>query len=90
MESIRLLNVGKSYGGARVIDDVSLDIAGNEFIVFLGAVRLRQIHAAADDRGTGDASTRARSGSASAASTTCRRASAASRWCSSTTRSIRT
>ena len=37
MESIRLLNVGKSYGGARVIDDVSLDIAGNEFIVFLGA-----------------------------------------------------
>ena len=36
MESIRLLNVGKSYGGARVIDDVSLDIAGNEFIVFLG------------------------------------------------------
>ena len=37
MEPIRLVNVSKSYGAARIIDDLSLEVAGNELVVFLGA-----------------------------------------------------
>ena len=53
-------------------------------------VGLRQIHAAAHDRRTGGQSPRATSSSTARWSTTCRRPSAASPWCSSPMRSIRT
>ena len=54
------------------------------------ALGLRQVHAAAHDRGPGGDQPAARSRSASASSTTCRRRTATSRWCSRTTPSIRT
>ena len=52
------------------------------------SVRLRQEHAAADHRRPRGRPTRARSRSAAGGQSTCARATATSRWCSRTTRSI--
>ena len=54
MASISLRGVQKAYGdGAPVIRDVDLDIAENEFCVFLGPSGCGKSTLAADDRRAG-------------------------------------
>jgi hypothetical protein len=90
MADLKLTDVEKAYGGTvKVLKDINLDIKTGRADRLRRALGLRQVHASADDRGlekiTGG--TLEIDGSSS---TTCRPRSAASRWCSSPTRSIRT
>ena len=73
-----------------VIHGIDLDIRHGEFVVFVGPSGLRQEHAAAHDRRAGDHLRRRDPHRRPASSTTCRRATATSRWCSRTTRCTRT
>ena len=82
--------LSKHYdGGPAVLHPLDLEIADGEFIVLLGpsgcgkSTMLRMIAGLEAITGGG-------SGSATRSSTTCRRASAMSRWCSRTTRCTRT
>ena len=90
MASLELDHVVKRYGDTTVIHGVDLEVADGEFVVFVGpsgcgkSTLLRMIAGL-------EAVTRRRSrASTASASTTSRRRSAGSRWCSSRTRSIRT
>ncbi len=80
----------KRYGALEVVHGIDLDIADREFVALVGpsgcgkSTTLRMI-AGLEEISGGDDPDRRR-----AWSTTCRRASATSRWCSSPTRSIRT
>ena len=47
---LSLRGVSKRFGHVEVIRDLSLEIPSGEFAVFLGPVRLRQVHPAAHDR----------------------------------------
>jgi hypothetical protein len=87
---IFLKNVEKAYGEVKVFHDINLDIKIGRVHRLRRPLGLRQVHAAADDR-------RAENGSPAARCQHRRRAvndvppsSAASPWCSSPTRSIRT
>ena len=51
MASINVIDVRKSYGGHEVIHGVSLAIADGDFVDSGWTLRLRQVHAAAHDRG---------------------------------------
>ena len=90
MSSVQIRDVRKSFGNFEVLHGVSIPIEDGEFVVLVGpsgcgkSTLLRMI--AGLENITGGE----RSASASASSTTCRRKSATSRWCSRTTRSIRT
>ena len=53
MATLQLRDLRKSYGSVEVIKGVNLDIADREFVVFVGPSGLRQVHAAAHDRGPG-------------------------------------
>ncbi|MEI9903951.1 MAG: hypothetical protein WDN06_08195 [Asticcacaulis sp.] len=55
MSGIEIRNVSKAFGQTVVLDDISLSIADDEFVAFLGAVRLRQDHAPAHHRRAGAA-----------------------------------
>ena len=47
MSKIRVRNLTKRYGSATALDNVSLDIESGEFLVLLGAFRLRKNHVTA-------------------------------------------
>ena len=89
MASVAIRDVRKAFGAIEVIHGVDVSIADGEFVVLVGpsgcgkSTLLRMIAGLENI-------TAARSASASASSTTCRRKSATSPWCSRTTRSIRT
>ena len=53
MATLTLRDLRKSYGSVEVIKGIDLAIADREFVVFVGTIRLRQVHAAAHDRGPG-------------------------------------
>ena len=89
MANIKLTNINKSYGAVHILKDISLDIKSGEFMVFVGpsgcgkSTLLRSICGLEE-------SPPARWKSTTQLSTKCRRQSAASPWCSSPTRFIRT
>ena len=89
MADIKLTNLNKSYGALHIIKDVNLDIKSGEFIVFVGpsgcgkSTLLRAISGL-------DIVTSGTLEIDVPWSTKCRRQSAASPWCSSPMRSIRT
>ncbi len=89
MAEVRLEHVAKSYDGASVIEDLSLEIRDEEFMVLVGpsgcgkSTALRMIAGLEDLSGEP-------SRSAAAASTICRRKTATSPWCSRTTPSTPT
>ena len=90
MASVTIQSVKKNFGETAVLHGVDIDIADGSFTVLVGpsgcgkSTLLRMIAGLEEISGgeirIGDAR----------ASTTCRRKSATSRWCSRTTRSIRT
>ena len=90
MAGVTLRGIRKSFGDLEIIKGVDLDVADREFVVFVGpsgcgkSTLLRMI------AGLEDISPTATSLSTASGSTTCRRPSAASPWCSSPTRSTRT
>ena len=90
MASVQIRRVEKFFGAAHIIRGVDIDIQDGEFVVLVGpsgcgkSTLLRMIAGLEEITGGDDAR------SAAASSTTCRRATATSRWCSRTTRSIRT
>ena len=90
MANVILTDVSKSYGPVEVLRNINLEIEEGELVVFVGpsgcgkSTLLRMI--AGLERITGGNARDRRD----AWSTTCPRRSAASRWCSSPTRSIRT
>jgi ABC-type sugar transport system ATPase subunit len=89
MAGLKLEGLKKSYGAVDVIHGVDLEIRQGEFIVFVGpsgcgkSTLLRMIAGLEEITGGTLEST-------AWWSTTCRRPSAASPWCSSPTRSTRT
>ena len=90
MAEVKLSGVGKAYGDVKILKGIDLHIRDGEFMVFVGpsgcgkSTLLRTI-AGLEDITEGDPHA-----SAGASSTTCRRPSAASAWCSRATRSTRT
>ena len=50
MTGLRLKGVRKNFGAVEVIKGVDLDIASEEFIVFVGPSGCGQVHAFAHDR----------------------------------------
>ncbi len=90
MASVKLTNVTKAYGDIEILHGIDLDIQTGEFVVFVGpsgcgkSTLLRTIAGleSITERDAGD-----RGGNRA---TTFRRPSAASPWCSSPMRSIRT
>ena len=90
MAAVTIAGVHKHFGSTHVIRGVDIAIADGEFCVLVGpsgcgkSTLLRMIAGLEE---IGDGRDRA---SAGASSTACRRRSATSRWCSRTTRSIRT
>ena len=88
---VRFAGVRKSYDGRNlVVKDLDLEIARGEFLTLLGPVRLRQDHHPDDAGGLRAADQRADHARRAATSPRCRRTSAASAWCSRTTRCSRT
>ena len=89
MATVSLKKLVKRYGDVEVVHGIDLDIADREFIALVGpsgcgkSTTLRMIAGLEEISGGAIAS-------AARSSTTCRRAPATSRWCSSPTRSIRT
>ena len=89
MASVTIQSVKKSFGETAVLHGVDIDIADGSFTVLVGpsgcgkSTLLRMI-AGLEEISGGEIRIGDR------ASTTCRRRSATSRWCSRTTRSIRT
>ena len=61
MAEVTLDHVAKRFGNVSVIEDLNLDIQDHEFMVLRRPLRLRQVHRAADDRGTGGDHRRRRS-----------------------------
>ena len=54
MAAIEMKNIVKKYGdGFPAVNDVSIDVADGEFMILVGSVRMREVHPAADDRGSG-------------------------------------
>lgn len=89
MAEIVIKQVAKRFGGFTALHSIDLTIADQEFMVLLGAsgcgkTTLLRIVAGLETQA------RARSGSAAVASTICRRANAASLWCSRITPCFRT
>ena len=91
MAAIEIQDVSKRYrDGTVAVHDLSLRDRRRRVHGPRRPLGLRQDDAAADDRGAGGDQRRRRSRSATAWSTTSRPRTATSRWCSRTTRSIRT
>ena len=90
MARVAIRGVTKQFGTTQVLHGVDIDIADGSFTVLVGpsgcgkSTLLRMIAGLEEISGGEILHRRAR------ASTTCRRKSATSRWCSRTTRSIRT
>ncbi len=51
MAALSFRNISKSYGDTEVVAGFNLEVRNHEFIVFLGAVGLRQVNDPAHDRG---------------------------------------
>ncbi|TWA63893.1 ABC transporter family protein [Azospirillum brasilense] len=89
MASVTIRDLRKFYGSTPVLHGVSIDIADGEFVALVGpsgcgkSTLLRMI-AGLEEAGEGEIA------SADASSTTCRRRTGTSRWCSRTTRFTRT
>ena len=90
MADLVLKNVEKAYGEVKVLKDINLDIKTGRADRLRRPLGLRQIHAAADDRGAGADHRRRFQHRRRADERRAARRSAASRWCSSPTRFIRT
>ena len=90
MARVAIRGVTKQFGTTQVLHGVDIDIADGAFTVLVGpsgcgkSTLLRMIAGLEEISGGEIRDRRA------ASSTTCRRRSATSRWCSRTTRSIRT
>ena len=90
MADVVLKRVQKSFGDVRVLQDIDLTVRDGEFMVFVGpsgcgkSTLLRMI------AGLEDLSGGRHRRSAAGWSTTCRRPSAGSRWCSRAMRCTRT
>ena len=90
MSSITLAGVSKRFDDVVAVDDLTLEVADEEFLVLLGpsgcgkSTALRMI-AGLEEPTEGDDPR-----SATASSTTSSRRTATSRWCSRATRSTRT
>ena len=89
MAQVTLENVSKKFDQVVAVRDVNLTIDDKEFVVLVGPSGLRQDHTLRMVAGLEEI-TGGRSASASAWSTTCRRRTGTSPWCSRTTRSIPT
>ncbi len=51
MATIEMKNIVKQYGdGFPAVNDVSIDVADGEFVIFVGPSGCGKSHAAADDR----------------------------------------
>ena len=89
MATVTFEHVNKQYGDFLAVNDLNLEIGDGEFMVLVGpsgcgkTTSLRMI-AGLEEITSG------RCGSATASSTTSRRRTATSRWCSRATRSTRT
>ena len=89
MADVRLRKLVKRYDDVEAVRGIDLDIADHEFVVLVGpsgcgkTTTLRMIAGLEEV-------TEARSRSTARSSTTSRPRTATSRWCSRTTRSIRT
>ena len=91
MATLKLTNVDKTYGGTvDVLKNINLDIKTGRTDRVRRPVGLRQVHAAADDRGAGEDHRRRAADRRPRGQRHAARRSAASRWCSRATRSIRT
>ena len=64
MAVVTIRDLRKSFGPVEMLHGVSIDIAEGEFVVLVGPVGLRQVHAAPHARRASSTSPRARSGSA--------------------------
>jgi ABC-type glutathione transport system ATPase component len=89
-QALNCSNVKKSFGSVDVIHGVDLTVDDGEFTVFVGPSGLWQIHLAAACRRAGGSHWRKACPSAARTSPTSSRPTAASPWCFSPTRSIRT
>ena len=90
MASVSIANVWKYYGKTAAVKELKLEAADGEFLCGPGPVGLRQVLDPAHAGRAWSISRPATSASARSGSTTCRRRTATSRWCSRTTRSTRT
>ena len=90
MAGVVLKDLVKVYERHIAVRGIDLEIPDKALAVFVGPIGLRQVDDAADDRRAGDHLARRPAGRRRAWSTTCPRATAASPWCSSPTRSTRT
>ena len=53
MASVEMKSVCKTYGNLEVLHRIDLSLDSGEFVVFVGPSRLRQVHAAPPDCGSG-------------------------------------
>ena len=89
MADVSLHGVAKSFGATEILRDIDLEVEDGEFVVFVGPSGCGKSTLLRIIAGLETVSARRDRGSAAGASTSCRRRTARSRWCSSPTRSIR-
>ena len=90
MAEVKITGLHKRYGAFHAVRGIDLDIPDGEFTVLVGPSGCGKSTLAADHRRASRRHPTARSRSAARWSTISGRATATSRWCSRTMRSIRT
>ena len=90
MSGVAFEGVTKRFGDVTAVDDLTLEVADQEFLVLLGPSGCGKSTALRMIAGLEEPTRGHRSASATASSTTSRPRTATSRWCSRATRSTRT